>query len=149
MHERTINIGGKENPGLVYTVKVPDRDELPQSAQDFLYNYGEGQKLQDCHVSAKTPDEKRAMIDKTIAALKSGEIRIGAARVGDPVAAEVKRQATALARQAAKKAGTKLTPEYLKTDAFAALVKQYSENEKVIAFAKKTVAEQRELADLS
>lgn len=124
-----------------------DWDSMPETAREFVIQYGLRQKLNDCHVSGETPDEKNAAVDKTVAALMSGDIRVGAARAGDPVSAEAKRLARGLATERFRKDG-KAKKGFAETDEFKALVATYANHPKVRAQAESNVASAKALTDL-
>lgn len=91
-----------------------DHAALPQNALDHVIMIGLRNVLMDSHASI-TADEypdagereaaARAMIDKKLAALMSGEVRVSGSRESDPVRAEALRSASAVIVTALKKAG--------------------------------------------
>lgn len=79
-----------------------DHTKLPQAALDHAIYIGLRNVLMDAHASITTDeypnaDERRAaaeaMVDKKLAALMSGEVRVASTREGDPVRAEAVRMA--------------------------------------------------------
>lgn len=93
--------------------------ELPQSAQDFVFNYGIRQILNDCHSSIKqsdfkSVDEFRAAVDnavsKKLAALQAGEftVRRSSAEPIDPVERMVAKVAKEELEAAIRAKGLKL-----------------------------------------
>ena len=91
-----------------------DETALPRAALSHAIMVGLRNILMDSHASItkdEYPDDAereaaaRAMVDKKLAALMSGEVRVSTAREGDPVRAEALRSATAVIVAALKKAG--------------------------------------------
>ena len=91
-----------------------DHTSLPQAAMDHVIMIGLRNILMDSHASITSeeyPDDAarqeaaRAMVDKKLAALMAGEVRVASSREGDPVRAEALRSATAVIVTALKRAG--------------------------------------------
>ncbi len=92
-----------------------DHEALPANALNHAIMIGLRNILMDSHASITAeeyPDAgereaaARAMVDKKLATLMSGEVRVSTSREGDPVRAEALRSATAVIVAALKKAGT-------------------------------------------
>ncbi len=103
------------NVGKGLEIEV-DFGKLPQTAIDHLQYIGARNVLMDCHASVTAneyPDATeratvaKAMVEKKLAALMSGEVRVQSTREGDPVRAEALRMATAAVHAKIKKAGKK------------------------------------------
>jgi hypothetical protein len=93
-----------------------DVETLPQAALDHAIYIGLRNVLMDSHASI-TADEypdgaertavAEAMVDKKLAALMSGDVRVQSTREGDPVRAEAIRMATVAVHAKIKAAGKK------------------------------------------
>lgn len=88
---------------------------MPQAAIDHILYIGARNVLMDSHASITKEtnpndlqDVARAMAEKKLAALMSGEVRVASTREGDPVRAEALRMATAQITALIKKAGKKV-----------------------------------------
>lgn len=130
-----------------------DHTALPEAALNHAIMIGLRNILMDSHASVTkeeypNDDEReaaaRAMVDKKLAALMSGEVRVASSREGDPVKAEAIRMASDIIKSALRKKGTKLSDvepkaireaavRYLATEAGAAITEK----------ARERVAEQR------
>lgn len=107
---------------LVNVGKGIERDvntsTLPEAALNHAIMIGLRNILMDSHASI-TADEypnaylrkaaAEAMVDKKLAALLSGEVRVQSTREGDPVRAEALRMATAMVTAKIRKAGKKVS----------------------------------------
>lgn len=80
-------------------------DKLPETALNHAIMIGLRNILMDSHASitadeypdaTERADAARAMVDKKLAALMSGEVRVASTREGDPVRAEAKKMALAI-----------------------------------------------------
>lgn len=105
-----VNVG----KGLEFTI---NHDKLPQAAMDHVVYIGLRNILMDAHASITSdeyPNETArkeaasAMVEKKLAALMAGEVRVQSTREGDPVRAEAMRMATAQITALIKKAGKKV-----------------------------------------
>ena len=96
-----------------------DFANMPQNALDHLLYIGARNGLMDAHagVNAKahpeldTPDiiaQSKAISEKKLAALMSGEVRVQSTREGDPVRAEAISMAVAIVKGKIKAAGKKV-----------------------------------------
>lgn len=92
-------------------------EQLPATALAHIQYIGARNVLMDCHASvtadeypdaAKRESVARAMVEKKLAALMAGEVRVQSTREGDPVRAEAKRMATAIISAKLKAAGRKI-----------------------------------------
>lgn len=122
---------------------------LPQAALDHAIYIGLRNVLMDSHASVTTdeyPDDTErksvaeSMVDKKLAALMSGEVRVQSTREGDPVRAEAIRMATAQITAVIKKAGKKVS-DYKSADIRAKAVERVTPE--LLALAKKRVDENR------
>lgn len=105
-----VNVG----KGLEIAV---DFSTMPQAAIDYCLYIGARNILMDSH-AAVTADEYSdadernlvalAMVNKKLAALMAGEVRVQSTREGDPVRAEAMRMAAAQITALIKKAGKKV-----------------------------------------
>lgn len=93
-----------------------DHTALPESALNHAIMIGLRNILMDSHASITSeqyPDETerdaaaRAMVDKKLAALMSGEVRVASTREGDPVRAEAMKMAISAVNAKIRKAGKK------------------------------------------
>jgi hypothetical protein len=105
------------NVGKGITLEIA-HDQLPEAALEHAIMIGLRNILMDSHASITTteyPDEAqreaaaRAMVDKKLAALMSGEVRVASSREGDPVRAEALRMATDMIKAKIRAAGRKLS----------------------------------------
>lgn len=94
-----------------------DHTALPETALNHAIMIGLRNILMDSHASITAdeyPDETarkaaaQAMVDKKLAALMSGEVRVASTREGDPVRAEALRMATDIVKGKIRKAGKKV-----------------------------------------
>lgn len=94
-----------------------DHTKLPENALNHAIMIGLRNILMDSHASITTEeypeaDEReaaaRAMVDKKLAALLSGEVRVVGTREGDPVRVEALRLATDIVKGKIRKAGKKV-----------------------------------------
>ncbi len=104
-----------------------DHTALPQVALDHVIYIGLRNILMDSHASVtadkvnadgvgrsddgtdrEVREQSEAMVDKKLAALMSGEVRMQSTREGDPVRTEALRMATAQIHATIKKAGKKV-----------------------------------------
>ena len=104
------------NVGKGIEIEVPF-ESFPANALSHVQYIGARNVLMDCHASV-TADEypdaaereavARAMVEKKLAALMSGEVRVASTREGDPVRAEALRMATDQIKAIIRKAGKKV-----------------------------------------
>lgn len=101
-----VNIGKDIELEIDYT-------ELPTNAFEHVIRIGLRNILMDSHASITREsnpndmqDAARAVAEKKLAALMTGEVRVSGSREGDPVRAEAIRSASAVIVAALKKAGT-------------------------------------------
>jgi hypothetical protein len=95
--------------GIALDVPV---DKLPANVMEHVTYIGLRNILMDAHASITTdePDyqaKARAVADKKLAAMLSGEVRVAGTREGDPVRAEAKRLALTMIKAQAKASGRK------------------------------------------
>jgi len=118
------------NVGKGLEIEV-DFGKLPVAAIDHLQYIGARNVLMDCHASVTAdeyPDETErkavatSMVEKKLAALMAGEVRVQSTREGDPVRAEALRMATDIIKAKIKKAGKKVS-DYDAKDIRAAVTK--------------------------
>lgn len=107
-----------------------DHTALPANALQHAIMIGLRNILMDSHASItdkEYPDAgereaaARAMVDKKLAALMSGEVRVQSTREGDPVRAEALRMATDIVKAKIRKAGKKVADYEAKAVREAAL----------------------------
>lgn len=146
------------NVGKGITLEI-DHTALPEAALNHAIMIGLRNILMDSHASITTeeyPDANareaaaRAMVDKKLAALLAGEVRVASSREGDPVRAEAIRMASDIIKAALRKKGTKVSDVEPKAIREAA-VKLLERDASILAKAKARVDEQRAAAavDLS
>lgn len=126
-----------------------DHTTLPPNALQHAIMIGLRNILMDSHASI-TSDEyldvtareeaARAMVDKKLAALMSGEVRVRSTREGDPIRAEAMRMATAQIHAIIKK-GEKKVADYKSSDIRAKAAERITPE--LLAMAKARVAELR------
>ncbi len=106
-----VNVG----KGIEKTIEPND---LPAAALAHVVMIGLRNVLMDSHASVTTeeyPDANErksvaeAMVDKKLAALMAGDVRVQSTREGDPVRAEAIRMATAQIRALIHKAGKRVS----------------------------------------
>jgi hypothetical protein len=128
-----INIG----KGITLPVDV---NALPANAMAHVVYIGLRNILMDAHAGEKDADNSRAVSEKKLAALMSGEVRVTGTREGNPVKAEAIRIATDRIKTALRKAGKKLSdidPKAIR-DRAAQLV---DKDESIMAMATTRVAQ--------
>lgn len=91
-----------------------DFSKFPPAALDHIMYIGARNILMDSHagIAKDEPDaadKARAVADKKLAALMSGEVRVSSSREGDPVRAEAVKMTTATIHATIKKAGKKVS----------------------------------------
>jgi len=126
-----------------------DVAKLPQAALDHAVYIGLRNVLMDSHASITTDEypntaertaAAEAMVDKKLAALMSGEVRVQSTREGDPVRAEAIRMATDQIKAIIKKAGKKVADYDAKAIREKAVARVTPE---LLALARKRVDENR------
>lgn len=146
------------NIGKGLEVEV-DFTTMPQAAIDHILYIGARNVLMDSHASVSLvtnpndlQDVARAMADKKLAALMSGEVRIASTREGDPVRAEALRMAIAQITALIKKAGKKVAdyePKAIREKAVARITPELLAQAKArIDQLKATIPADETLADL-
>lgn len=95
--------------GIALPVEI---EKLPANVMDHVVYIGLRNILMDAHAGITTdePDyqaKARAVAEKKLAAMLSGEVRVAGTREGDPVRAEAMRLAVAQIDAALRKAGRK------------------------------------------
>lgn len=125
---------------------------LPAAALDHIIYIGLRNVLMDSHASitretnpADFEAAARAMAEKKLAALMSGEVRaVGTrSRESDPVRAEAMRIAMDRAKARAKAAGKKLDPKALRAEA----IRLVGENPAFMSLAQKHIDEARAIGE--
>ena len=123
-----------------------DAIALPPNAMEHVIYIGLRNILMDSHASVTketNPDDMadvaKAVAEKKLAALMSGEVRVVASREGDPVRAEAKRAATDAIKVALRKAGRKVEPDTVKA-ALEKIMADESRWAKYMETAKATIA---------
>ena len=121
-----------------------DFNRLPANAIAYLLNIGARNVLMDSHASMTAKDNPDDYVEKSreiamgkLDALYKGEIRVGGGggRTSDPVVKEARAIAAGLLKG-------KMKPD---DDGYKAKLAELAGNEKVVALAKKRVAESKEL----
>ncbi len=133
-----VNVG----KGLEIAV---DFDAMPANAKAHLFYLGARNCLMDSHAGISTDepdyqDKARAVVEKKLAALMAGEVRVASTREGDPVKAEAIRIASDRIKAALKKAGRKVSdvdPKALRAKA----VELAAKDESIMVMATQRVAE--------
>jgi hypothetical protein len=131
---------------------------LPEAALNHAIMIGLRNILMDSHASVtkeEYPDDAereaaaRAMVQKKLDALMSGEVRVASTREGDPVKAEAIRMASDIVKAALRKAGKKLS-DYEPKAIREAAVKYLGTDQgaDIMAKAKTRVEEQRAAANI-
>jgi len=129
-------------------IELPvDFTTMPQAALDHIMYIGARNVLMDSHASVTKEsnpndlvDVARAMAEKKLAALMSGEVRVQSTREGDPVRAEAIRMATDQIKAIIKKAGKKVADYDAKAIREKAVARVTPE---LLALARKRVDENR------
>lgn len=135
------------NIARINHAKSVDFDQLPDSSQEFVIDYGLKQLLADSIVSGTTDDERHALLEKKFQKLLDGTLAIRTSSERDPFGKELTRLANiAVDNHITKKLGLKLK-DVSKEDR-ATLMARARANEKRIAEAKANVAAQAETDDL-
>lgn len=143
------------NVGKGLSIDV-DTAKLPANVMDHVVYIGLRNILMDSHAGISTDetdyqDKSRATVEKKLAAMYAGEVRVAGTREGDPVRAEAMRLALAQVDALLRKAGKKPSKVEAKDKRAAA---QKLITDELLATAKARVEQQRsiggevELADL-
>lgn len=146
------------NIGKGLEVEV-DFTTMPQAAIDHILYIGARNVLMDSHASVTKEtnpndlqDVARAMAEKKLAALMSGEVRVASTREGDPVRAEAIRMATAQITALIKKAGRKVSdyePKAIREKAVARITPELLAQARArVDQLKATIPADETLADL-
>lgn len=146
------------NIGKLGTSIDVDVAKFAQPVNDYIFNYGLTQILNDCHstvTATAEPDEAKraaqvqALIDKKLEAMYAGDIRVASARTGDPVKAEAVRIATKAVVKHIKTAGGskgKDPKAYTGAEIRAAVDKAIAANPAIMETAKANVEKAKALA---
>ncbi len=135
-----VNVG----KGLEVAV---DFDAMPANAKAHLFYLGARNCLMDSHAGIATTEadyqaKAMAVVEKKLAALMAGEVRVQNTREGDPVKAEAVRIATDMIKTALRKKGRKISDVDPKAIRASAL-KLVAERPAIMETAARRVAESK------
>lgn len=110
-------------------LSVDGNEYRPGTVAGHVIYIGLRNILMDAHagISTDEPDyqaKARAVVEKKLAALYAGEVRVAGTREGDPVRAEAMRLATDAVKAMLRKAGKKVSSKALREAAQAYLAKK-------------------------